>query len=121
MEKIEKWRMMHEITGCSVKFCLYVMDNYSEVQNYIDLTNAEKYILIDELSKKYDVIGGHCNWIHINDKNDNKFICSVLDKYKDVTYRAGVSVPYDDRTNWLRLTIGPDLHKQKFMKEIMNG
>ena len=42
-----------------VKFGLYVMDNYSEVQNYIDLTNAEKYILIDELSKKYDVITEH--------------------------------------------------------------
>ena len=111
---------MHEVTGIASKFGSYIMDNYSEVDNYIDSTNYEKHLLIEKLSKKYDVIGGHCNWIHINDKNDNEFICSVLDKYKDVTYKVGVSIPYDDRTNWLRLTIGPDLHKQEFMKEIIN-
>lgn len=121
MERIEKWRLMHEITGVAAKFGSYVLDNYSEVQSYVDSTNYEKQLLIEKLSKKYDVIGGHCNWIHVNDKNDNEFICSVLDKCEDVTYRAGVSVPYDERTNWLRLTIGPDLHKQEFMKEIMNG
>ena len=112
---------MHEVTGIASKFGCYILDNYSEVEKYIHSTNIEKDLLINKLSKKYDIIGGHCNWIHVNDKNDNKFICSVLDKYKDVTYRAGTSIPYDDRTNWLRLTIGPDLHKQKFMKEIING
>ena len=121
MEKIEKWRMMHEITGCSVKFGSYILDNYSEVQDYINRTNFEKYMLIDKLSEKYDVIGGHCNWIHVNDKDDNNFICSVLDRYPDVTYKAGVSIPHDERTNWLRLTIGPDLQNQKFMKEIIDG
>ena len=85
------------------------------------MTNAEKYILIDELSRKYDVIGGHCNWIHINDKDDNDFICSVLDRYPDVTYKAGVTIPHDERVNWLRLTVGPGLYEQKFMKEIING
>ena len=65
------------------------------------------------------MIGGHCNWIHINDKNDNKFACSVLDKYKEVIYRAGVTIPHDLRKKWLRLTIGPDLHKEDFIKKIL--
>ena len=73
-----------------------------------------KFILYYRISPNLRIFGR-------SPKNDNKFICSILDKYKDVTYRAGVSVPHDDRTNWLRLTIGPDLHKQKFMKEIINA
>ena len=62
-------------------------------------------------------IATHPKWsfVKINDKNDNEFICSVLDKYSDVVYKAGVSIPHDERVNWLRLTVGPGLHQQKFI------
>ena len=78
------------------------------------------FILENDFKKSgYDVIGGYCNWIHINSKDDNKILCSILDEYSDVTYKAGAKIPFDDRTNWLRMTIGPTLHKQKFIKKIL--
>ena len=119
MEKIKKWRLMFEVTGISAKFGCYILDNYIEVEKYINSTNTEKDLLVNELSKKYDIISSHCNWIHVNDENDNKFICSVLDKYSDVTYKAGTSIPYDDRINWLRMTVGPEILKTDFIKEIL--
>ena len=67
----------------------------------------------------YDVIGGYCNWIHINSEDDNKKLCKILDGCTGVTYKAGAKIPFDDRTNWLRMTIGPTLHKQKFIKKIL--
>ena len=115
MEYIKKWRLMHEVTGPAVKFGSYMLDNYHVVEEYVKETNIEKGKLKSLLKHKYDIVDGYCNWLHINDKNDNEFICSVLDKYPDVVYKAGVSIPHDERVNWLRLTVGPGLHQQKFI------
>ena len=67
----------------------------------------------------YDVIGGHCNWVHINSEDDNKKLCEILDRCTDVTYKAGVKIPFDDRTNWLRMTVGPNLMETNFIKRAL--
>ena len=38
----------------------------------------------------------------------------------DVTYKAGVKIPFDDRTNWLRMTVGPNLSDTDFIKKLLN-
>jgi len=119
MEYIKKWRLMHEVTGPAVKFGSYVLDNYHIVEEYVKETNIEKSKLKSLLKHKYDIIDGYCNWLHINDKNDNEFICSVFDKYPEVIYKAETSIPYDLRTNWLRLTIAPGMCETKFIKELI--
>ena len=117
---ISKFRIMHEVTGPAAKFACHILDNYDIVKSYVRQTNHEKWCLENDFKKSgYDVIGGYCNWIHINSKDDNKRLCSILDEYSDVTYKAGAKIPFDDRTNWLRMTIGPTLHKQKFIKKIL--
>jgi histidinol-phosphate aminotransferase len=119
MRLIEKWRLMHEVTGPTIKFGLFLLDNIKVVKDYVEKTNKEKKVLYDLFSEKFDVINSHCNWLHINDKDDNKFICSVLDKYNEVTYKAGAVIPFDNRKNWLRLTVGPQLSETKFIGEIL--
>ena len=109
---------MHEITGPAVKFGIYVLDNYSEVERYIDLTNREKSTIIEMLSNKYDIVDGHCNWIHLNNNKDNEDTCSILDNYSDLIYKAGTVIPHDNRKNWLRLTIGPEISNTKFIQEL---
>lgn len=118
IEKLEKWRIMHEITGPAVKFGIYILKNYSEVEKYIDLTKEEKSILIDMLSDKYDIIDGYCNWIHLNNNKDNEDTCSILDNHSDLIYKAGTVIPHDNRKNWLRLTIGPEISNTKFIQEL---
>ena len=80
----------------------------------------EKSLLVREFKKAgYDVIGGHCNWIHINGEDDNQKLCEVLDEYPNVTYKAGAKIPFDDRKNWLRMTVGPNLRETDFIKRLL--
>ena len=120
IDQIKKWRVMHEVTGPAVKFGCYILDNYHIVKEYIQKTNDEKNNLKTALEQKYDVIDSYCNWLHINDKTDNKFICSILDEYKDIIYKAETEIPYDSRKNWIRLTVGPGLYEQEFFNRIIN-
>ena len=118
---ISKFRIMHEITGPAAKFACFILDNYRIIEEYIKETNFEKRMLINDFRKAgYDVIGGHCNWIHVNSKDDNKTLCKILDSYSDVTYKAGAKIPFDDRTNWLRMTVGPNLSDTDFIKKLLN-
>lgn len=119
IEKLMKFRMMHEITGPAAKFACHILDNYKIVEDYIRDTNFEKCRLIEYFKKAgYDVIGGYCNWIHINSKDDNEQLCKILDEYSDVTYKAGAKIPFDNRKNWLRMTVGPNLSKTDFIKDL---
>ena len=43
----------------------------------------------------------------------------VLDEYPDVAYKAGVKIPFDDRINWLRMTVGPNLMETNFIKRVL--
>jgi len=115
-----KFRFMHEITGPAAKFACHILDNYQIVEQYVRDTNFEKLLLVRKFTKAgYDVIGGHCNWIHINSEDDNKNLCKVLDEYSDVTYKAGARIPFDDRKNWLRMTVGPNLSNTSFIKKLL--
>ncbi len=117
-----KFRIMHEITGPASKFACYILDNYDIVTDYVRKTNSEKRKLVTLFEKSgYDILDGYCNWIHINSKDDNKKLCSILDKYKNVAYKAGVTLPFDDRKNWLRMTVGPTLSETNFIKELLEN
>ena len=59
------------------------------------------------------------NWIHIHDKTDNNKMLEILDR-ENFAYKAGASIPHDNRNNWLRLTIYPEILEQKFVNEILS-
>ena len=120
IEKLMKFRMMHEITGPAAKFGIHILDNYDVVEDYVKATNESKAKLIEMFEPtEANVIGGDCNWIHLHDWLDNEFYTDILDKY-DISYKAGCTIPYDGRDNWLRLTVGPGLENTKFIKEMVN-
>ncbi len=119
---LSKWRLMHEVTGIAAKYGCYLLDNKQEMENYVSLVDKEKQILKNNMEQcGFDVIASYTNWIHFNDKEDNKTADKILSKRKDIIYRGKTQIPHDKRSNWIRLTVGPDLSKQDFIQKIINN
>jgi|TARA_B100002019_G_scaffold251413_1_gene231821 histidinol-phosphate aminotransferase len=116
IELISKFRQMYEISGISMKYCSHLLDNYDIVDTYIKEVKKEKKKIL-KLLKNYEVIDSNCNWIHFNNSIDNKNTKEVFERYKVLTKFC--SIPHDDRTNWCRMTIQPNLSDEKFIKELV--
>lgn len=119
---LSKFRLMHEVTGIAAKYGSYLLDHKYEMENYISLVNKEKEILLKQFTKSgFDVISSHTNWIHFNDKTDNELADKIFNNRNDIAYRGKTQIPFDKRQNWIRLTVGPDLHKQDFIQQILKN
>jgi len=118
IEPISKFRQMYEITGVSMKYCEFLLNNHTVVDTYIQEVKEEKKELVSML-KGYDVIDSNCNWIHFNTTDDNLKTKQIFDKHKVLVKYC--ELPHDDRKNWCRLTIQPNITRQDFIKELLNG
>ena len=119
IEPISKFRQMYEITGVSLKYCKFLLDNHHLVDIYCKEVVEEKKKVVSML-KNYEVIDSQCNWIHFNNQDDNKKTKEILEKHKVLVKYCKVH-PYGFRDNWCRMTIQPGLSEQQFFKELVNG
>ena len=120
IELVSKFRPTHEISGISMKYCEFLLDNYSVVSEYVEGVKREKKKMISLLNEVgFEVIDSDCNWIHFNNKLDNVKTKSIFDKYKVLIRYC--NIPHDDRKQWCRFVIQPDIHKTLFIKELING
>ena len=119
IEPISKFRQMYEITGVSLKYCEFLLNNHHLVDTYIKEVVEEKKKVVSML-KHYEVIDSNCNWIHFNNQDNNKKTKEVFDKHKVLVKYCKVH-PYGFRDNWCRMTIQPGLSEQEFFKELVNG
>jgi len=119
IENISKFRQMYEITGVSLKYCKFLLDNHHLVDIYCKEVVEEKKKVVSML-KNYEVIDSQCNWIHFNNQDDNKKTKEILEKHKVLVKYCKVH-PYGFRDNWCRMTIQPELSEQEFFKELING
>ena len=117
IEPISKFRQMYEITGVSLKYCEFLLNNHHLVDTYIKEVVEEKKKVVSML-KHYEVIDSNCNWIHFNNQDDNKKTKEIFDKHKVLVKYCKVH-PYGFRDNWCRMTIQPGLSEQEFFKEIL--
>lgn len=99
-----------------MKYCKFLLDNYHIVDNYIKEVIEEKEKVFEVL-RNYKIIDSHCNWIHFNNKIDNINTIRIFNKYKVLAKFC--KIPNDDRNNWCRLTIQPNMSKEKFMTELI--
>ena len=116
IEMISKFRHMYEISNVSMKFCKHLINEADLVDTYAEEVVEEKEKLIS-MMKDFDVIDSNCNWIHFNNEIDNADTIRIFDKHKVLVKFC--SIPHDDRKNWCRLTIQPNITKQKFIKELL--
>ena len=117
IEPISKFRQMYEITGVSLKYCKFLLDNHHLVNIYCKEVVEEKKKVVSML-KNYEVIDSQCNWIHFNNQDDNKKTKEIFEKYKVLVKYCKVH-PYGFRDNWCRMTIQPGLSEQQFFKELL--
>ena len=107
---------MYEISGVSMKYCEFLLDNYSVVNDYIENVKTEKKKIISLLND-FDVIDSDCNWIHFNNEIDNVDTIKTFESHKVLVKYC--SVPHDNRNNWCRLTIQPEMSNFDFIKELV--
>lgn len=120
IDLVSKWRHMHPINGIAARFGLYVLDNLSYINSYIHNTILSREEVVKQLKYVgYDVINSQGNWIHFNDRQDNKYVSEILNSYDNISSRDGCIIPYDNRKNWVRLTVGPNLDSYPFFKKIL--
>ena len=117
IELVSKFRPTHEISGISMRYCEFLLSNYKLINNYIQDVKEEKKKLISILNNNYDVIDSNCNWIHFNNEVDNIDTIKIFETHKVLVKYC--SVPHDDRKNWCRLTIQPNITKEEFMQELL--
>jgi len=119
IENISKFRQMYEISGVSMKYCEFLLNNHHLVDIYCQEVVDEKKKVVSML-KDYEVVDSNCNWIHFNNQDDNKRTKEILEKHKVLVKYCKVH-PYGFRQNWCRMTIQPGLSEQEFFKELING
>jgi len=118
IENISKFRQMYEISGVSMKYCEFLLDNHHIVEKYInDVVEERKKILT--LMKDFSILNSEANWIHFNTHDDNLKTKQILDKHKVLVKYCKIH-PYGKRENWCRITIQPGLSEQEFFKELLN-
>lgn len=120
IEIVEKWKPMYCCTGISIKFAKFILDNKSIVDEYCKETILHRNLACELLSSHgYDVINSNTNWIHFNDSSDNVETKKILEEF-NVLYKCGTKIPFDSRTDWIRLTVGPSVTKYDFFNKLLN-
>ena len=119
IELIGKFRQMYEISGVSMKYCEFLLDNLGLIEDYWKDIERERNFLTFRLKKIGDMIDSvNCNWIHFNTPDNNKLTKEVFDNHNVLVKYC--KLPHDDRDNWVRLTISPGISDTDFIKELID-
>ena len=127
IEIVTKVQLTYPLTGVSVKFAKFLLNNNYEVKKYAKDTIRDRELLCDWLKlTDYDVVGSHTNSIHFHKSNDNNK--KTIEKLKNsgLAFKSGdtetgtpVKVPGDNRETWIRLSVGPNIHN--IIRDILNN
>lgn len=121
IDAISRLRFTFPITNISTKFAIFLLEHSSIYESYILETVSEReYLAKKFLTAGFDVVNSHCNWIHVNDINNNQKIVKIFEAH-DVSFKKGTKIPFDHRDNWVRLTVGPKLSETKFIKKVLRS
>lgn len=121
IDSVSSVQQAYPISGPSLRFAEYILENDSEVKLYSEKTIQERNKACNMLrsTKMYDVFNSHTNFIHIHDKTEkNQNLKKVLDE-SGVAYKFGAVMPGDDRKTWVRLSIGPNTTTLPFFRRLL--
>jgi histidinol-phosphate aminotransferase len=113
IKTITTFRQMYEISGPSMRYAIYLLENYKEVQKYCNDTIKERKTLVKLFEKKgYRVLSSHGNWIHIEQTNPLQDMLQT----NNIHAKQDIELPYSE-CKWIRLTVGPGL--TRLIKKIL--
>jgi len=98
----EKTRPSFPLSGATLKYINFLISRPHLKDDYVSTILTEKKLLQRKKLHQFDIRYGNVSWIHINDEQDNFFLDKLLSQHK-ISYKNGLSLPYDKRTNWIRL------------------
>lgn len=120
IEKLAKWRLMYEVNQIGLKYAMYALENIAIAKEYAEKTIIEREIVINSLMKAgYDVVPSKTNWIHFHGKEKNEQAVEILKRH-NVLFKTDSRIPFDDRSDWIRLNMAPDLSQVPFMIELLS-
>ena len=80
IDAISRLRFTFPITNISTKFAIFLLEHSSIYESYILETVSEReYLAKKFLTAGFDVVNSHCNWIHVNDINNNQKIVKIFE------------------------------------------
>lgn len=104
---ISKFRQMYEVTGPSLRYAIYLLDNHIEVERYCTDTILERKKLCKLFENSgYAVVSSQGNWIHIEQKEP---LMDIL-KIHNIHVKDNIQLPYSEH-KWIRLTVCPGLSR----------
>lgn len=121
IETISNVQQAYPISGPSVKFANFLLDNEYVVKEYAEKTVKERNKFCNLLKEtgRYDVINSNTNFVHIHEKYDNnEKIKNILDKH-NIACKFGATIPGDHRKTWIRISIGPNSTNLPFFKDML--
>lgn len=112
IERLFQWRAMEEVNQLGIKIACYLLDHIDIVTDYCEECKTERTCLMNLFETRgFDVIGSDAGWIHINHKSTKKQKQLISNLEHRNCLLKLVSLPFDSRKNWIRLSLGPNLTK----------
>lgn len=121
INNISNVQQAYPISGPSLRFAEYLLENDYEVKTYSENTVKERNKACQMLkgTNLYDVFNSHTNFIHIHERTGkNENLKKVLDE-SGIAYKFGAVMPGDDRKTWVRLSIGPNTTSLPFFRSLL--
>ena len=106
--QLEKIRPSFPLTGATLRYLNFLLQRPQLKEQYVKEILEEKNKIKKNIDFRFSVKYGNVNWIHINDVDDNIFLDKLLQSHK-ISYKNGLTIPYDQRKNWIRLGIKPGI------------
>lgn len=105
IDTISKFRQMYELSGPSLKYAMFLLDNKDAVTSYCKRTITERKGILKLLKKKgMRTIPSEGNWIHIEQNDAN---LELFSKNK-ISVKPNIVLPTYNGT-WIRFTVGPGI------------
>ena len=126
IKKLYNIQLTYPISNITLKFGKYLLKNSHINKKYSSNTILTRNNLCKILKKNdYDVLNSHTNTIHIHEKNSNNLRTTKLLLASKFAFKYGskltgttVKIPGDNRTNWIRISVGPNLDKNRSLLKI---
>ena len=116
---LDKLRLAFPLTSISTRIAIKLFENIHIVKKYAKETVMNRnYLNLAFKNTGIDIINTHSNWVHINCPDNNRESQRIFE-YHGISSRFGTSIPFDDRDNWLRLTVGPKMINRQIVKDMI--
>ena len=107
---------MYELSGISIKYAEFILDNFSSYKRYIENTMKEKNKLVKQLRNKgYNVIDSNCNWFFIK---SSKII-------KDLFRKNNILVKSNNLPNsteeWIKFNYDLKVKKTEIVENLLSN